>query len=412
MSRRQKTLVVVWGFLWLGLGFLTMVGFLAESVLLDYGLWFAFGLMVLLFAGLAGGGLIAFHGLRSLGKSEASPWRLPPTWMLGGGFVLALLAGLGLDQAGVFLGFLLPVCVALAGALGPLAVISWLTGGRPGAITDRRGWVSFGLGTNASALMAYILNTLVPGAILFLVWDLADTMLPLAEDLFDALQLGPLTEELVSPWFLVAFVEIAVIAPLVEEMVKPLPLLPLLKRLDSRRDAFLAGALIGAGFAAVENLLYAAMFGSAWGGVVALRLLGSALHPFGAGLMAVAWWGVRHKEPGSGLRWVRNYALAVGVHALWNGTCLVAAAMTEAWYQGWEVELLGTSSAAVLLALLALQGIGLLVALRLMARRLEPAAEEAEPAPAQPTERSIAVWGLICLVVLVPLGVGVLRTMM
>jgi hypothetical protein len=273
--------------------------------------------------------------------------------------------------------------------------------------------VAFGLGATASTSLAYLVNTLLSAAILFLVFGLADVILPLGEDLLDALQWGPLTEQLLSPWFLIALVEIAVIAPLVEELIKPLPLLPLLKRLPTRRDALLVGALAGAGFAVVENLLYAAMIGSAWGGVLAIRALGAALHPFGAGLMAVAWWSVLQREPGATGRWARNYGLAVGVHALWNGTCVVTTTVAHAWFQGWEVDLLGVTNGAVLLALLAAQGMGLLVALRALARRLEPEteAEETAPSAALPTKRAIAVWGLVCLVVLLPVGLGVLRTL-
>ena len=148
--------------------------------------------------------------------------------------------------------------------------------------------------------------------------------------------------------------------------------------------------------------------------MLVVRLMGSALHPFGAGLMAVAWWHVRRGEPGAAARWGRYYGLAVGAHALWNGTCVVAAAVSGAWFQGWEVDLLGVAEGAVLLALLAAEGIGLLAALRAIARRFRPADEAGEPAallPGLPTERAIAVWGLICLVVLLPVGLGVLRTL-
>jgi RsiW-degrading membrane proteinase PrsW (M82 family) len=414
MSKRQKAIVFVWGLLWLGLGGLAGLAFLVVPA--SGGRWAwrtGLGLAVPAFTGLAGGGLVAFFAARSMGKSPPKPLRLPPTWALGGGFVITLAAGLGLWQAGLSQAFLMPICAAVAAALAPVAVVGWLVGRRPGGITARRGWVGFGLGATASTSLAYILNTLLPAAILFLVFGLADELLPLAEDLLDALRFGPLTEEFMSPWFLVALVEIAVIAPLVEELVKPLALLPLLKRLDSPRDALLLGALAGAGFAAVENLLYAAFSGSAWGGLVAARAMGVALHPFGAALMAVAWWGVLRREPGAASHWGRNYGLAVGAHALWNGTCIVAATVANAWFQGWEVESLGISNGAVLLALLAVEGIGLLVALRALARQTEPLTEEDEavaPPPALPTERAIAAWGLVCLVVLVPVGLGVLRT--
>lgn len=417
MSERQKILVLIWGLLWLGVGALAGILFLAAAAQggSEWGL--SFEAMVPLAAGLVGGGLAAFFALRSLSKRPAWSFRLPPTWALGGGFIVSLAAGLGLWQAGLSRAFLVPIFAALAAMLAPLAVIGWIVDRRPGAVNARRGWVSFGLGATASTSLAYLLNVLLPIGVLFLVFGLSDALAPLVEDLLDALQFGALTEELLSPWFLVALVELAVIAPLVEELVKPLPLLPLLKRLAagreaSARDALLLGALAGAGFAAVENLLYATLFGSTWGGVLATRALGAALHPFGAGLMAVAWWRVLRREPGSARGWARNYGLAVGAHALWNGTCVVAAAVSQTWFLGWEVDLLGTSNSALLIALLAAEGIGLLVALRLLARRLEPAVEEGKETvspPAMPLERAIAIWGLVCLVVLLPVGLGVLR---
>ncbi len=414
MSKRQIRLVLVWGLMWLGVGGLAGLAFLVAAVSGGREAWrTSLGVMVPLLAGLLGGGPVAFFAIRSLSNRPVWRFRLPPTWALGGGFVVVLAAGLGLWQARASRAFLVPVLAALAATLAALAVMSWVVGRRPGAVNARRGWVAFGLGATASTSLAYLVNTLLSAAILFLVLGLADAILPLGEGLLDALQLGPLTEELLSPWFLIALVEIAVMAPLVEELIKPLPLLPLLRRLPTRRDALLVGALAGAGFAVVENLLYAAMIGSAWGGVLAIRALGAALHPFGAGLMAVAWWSVLRREPGATARWARNYGLAVGIHALWNGTCVVTTTVAHAWFQGWEVDLLGVSNGAVLLALLAAQGMGLLVALRALARRLEPetVAEETTSFPALPSERAIAVWGLVCLVVLLPVGLGVLRTL-
>lgn len=414
MSKRQKTLVLVWGLLWLSIGALSALAFLVAAAVGGSEWQVSLGVTVPLFAGMVGGGLVAFFALRSMSRRPAWPFRLPPTWVLGGGLVMALAVGLGLWQAEISRAFLMPVFVTLAAALAPLAVISWVIGRQPGAVTARRGWVAFGLGSTASTCLAYMLNTLLPAGILFLVFGLADTMLPLAEHLLDGLQFGPMTEVFLSPWFLAALVEIAVIAPIIEELVKPLALLPLLRRLPSRHDALLLGALAGAGFAVVENLLYAAMFSSAWGGVLVARAMGAALHPFGAGLMAAAWWSVLRREPGSAGRWARNYGLAVGAHALWNGTCVVAATVAHAWFQGWEVDLLGVTDGAVLLGLLAAEGIGLLVALRVLARRLEPeteARETAAPLPTLPVERSIAIWGLVCLVVLLPVGLGVLQTL-
>jgi RsiW-degrading membrane proteinase PrsW (M82 family) len=408
MSKRHKAFVFVWGLLWVGIGALAGLAFLGIAVLGELEWYIDLGVMVPLVAGLGGGGLVTYFALRSMSKAPAAPLRLPPAWALGGGFVLALAAGLGLWGAGFSEDFLVPILVALAAALAPLAVIAWIVGRQPGAITARRGWVALGLGATAGVSLAYVLNTLLPLAVLYLVYDLADELLPLARETLDALRFGSLTEELLSPWFLAALVEIAVIAPLVEELVKPLALLPLLRRLQSARDALLLGALAGAGFAAVEDILYASMFGEAWGGVLTMRALGAALHPFGAALMAVAWWRLLRREPGAAPLWGRNYALAVGAHALWNGTCVVATTVGYTWFQGWEVDVLGVTDGAVLLALLAAEGIGLLAALWALSRRLEPGVTRLE-APALPTERALAAWGLICLLVLLPVGVGVLQ---
>ena len=413
MSKRQKTVTLMWGLIWLGIGSLAGLAFLVAAVMGGSEWRLGLGAMVPLFAGLAGGGLVAFFAVRSLSNRPAWAFRLPPTWALGGGFVVAMAAGLGLWQAELSRAFLVPIFAGLTAMLAPLAVLSWTVSSRPGGISARRGWVAYGLGSTASVSLALLLNALIPVGILFLVFGLADAILPQAGHLLEALEFGPLANELLSPWFLAALVEIAIIVPLIEELVKPLPLLPLLRRVTTPRDALLLGALAGAGFAAVENLLYAAMFGSTWGGVLAIRALGAALHPFGAGLMAVAWWRVLRREPVATGLWVRNYGLAMGAHALWNGTCVVAASVSYVWFQGWEVDLLGVTNAAVLLALLAAEGIGLLVALRALARRLEPAAgdETVTPPPLLPPGRAIAVWGLTCLLVLLPVGLGLLRTL-
>ncbi len=406
MGKRQKKLVLVWGLLWLGVGGLAGLAFLGGVIFDEPDL--SQGALVPLTAGLGGGGLVAYFALRSMSKARAGAFRLPPTWALGGGFALALATGLGLWQADISRAFLVPLLSVPAAMLGPLAAVGWAMGRRPGGINTRRGWVSCGLGATAGTSLAYLLNTLLPATILFLVFGLADHLRPLAKELLDALQFGELTEELLSPWFLVALVEIAVIAPLAEELVKPLALLPLLKRLESPRDALLAGMLAGAGFAAVENLLYTAFSGSAWAGILAARAMGAALHPLGAGLMAVAWWGLLRRKPSAAAAWVRNYGLAVGAHALWNGTCVVTVTVGYVWFRGWKVDILGISEAVVLVALLAAEGIGILAALRTLTRRLEPEPESGTMYLAE--ERALAVWGLACLVVLLPVGLGVLRT--
>ena len=73
----------------------------------------------------------------------------------------------------------------------------------------RRGWVAFGLGATASTSLALVLNALLSAAVLFLVFGLAGDLAAWGEGLLDALQFGSLGEEMLSPWFLVALVQIA-----------------------------------------------------------------------------------------------------------------------------------------------------------------------------------------------------------
>lgn len=414
MPRYVKTLALLWGLGCLGIGALAGLAFLANSIDTWHGdLALTFAVPVL--AGLGGGVLVTVAVLRSLGKTPDRPLRLPPAWALAGGLVLALAAGLGLWQAEISESFLVPLFAAAAASLAPLAVAAWLLqsalrGAGQAEISVRRGQAALGLGATAGVALALVLNMLLSAGVTILVFGLDDNPFDLVGGFIESLVV-----DLIGPGFdlfdlVMSLVGVAILVPLVEELVKPLAILPLLKRLPAARDALLLGVLAGAGFAAVENLLYAAMFDYQWGGVLVTRSLGAALHPFGAGLMAVAWWGVLRRQPTAGEHWLRNYAIAVGAHGLWNGTCVVAAGVAGAWFQGWEVDVLGAASGAVLLALLAVEGLGLLLALRAVARRLAPAGETA-PLPALPTERAIAVWGVICLVVLLPVGLALLRTL-
>jgi hypothetical protein len=248
---------------------------------------------------------------------------------------------------------------------------------------------------------------MLTGVMMALIYGLGPRLEAVLEILSHSLARSGLPSEILAPWVLAGLVEAAVVAPLVEEFVKPLALLPLLRRVESAGEALLLGVLVGAGFAGVENLLYAAAFPSVWGGVLAARVLGAALHPFGSGLVAVAWWRVLRREPGAPAVWVRSYAVAAGAHAVWNATSVVTAA-GYAWYRGWEVNLMGLTHGAILLALLAVQGIGLLLALRLAVGRVKPGV----PAPHLPPERALALWGLACLVVLLPVGLGIVRTLL
>lgn len=416
MNDKLKWLVTLAGVVLLLAGLASLLGVCAMAALLldgaPYALGYGVSWFVFLTVALGCGGAAFLHGARSLRGLSSRPLRLPPTWALGGGFFLALVLGLGMRSL-VFcapLGFP-PVFVA-AVVLPPIAAVAWMVGRRPGGLTWRRASVAFAAGATVSVGLAIVLEGLLPGLVLALVQGLADLVLPSLERLIDALAGGDVATALTSPGFLFALVHLAIIAPLVEEFVKPLVVLPLLKQLKQPRDALLIGAIAGAGFAALEDAIYAGFGLRIWAGILLVRALGAAIHPLGAGLTAWGWHDLLHRQPSAGRRWLTRYGLAVGIHALWNGGSLLVLTLVGANFFGTpspEVDVLGVTAGGILLALLALEGAAVWIGARALARRLLPEEAAAPEREAVPVEQALAVWALVCLLILVPVGLAALR---
>jgi len=392
----------------LGACLLTLMALDGEPGALGFGL----GGFLFLTVTLGCGGLAFFHGARALSDKPSRPLRLPPTWALGGGFFLALVLGQSLRSLPFVgpLGF--PPLFVAAALLAPLTAVAWMLDRQPGALTWRRGAVAFAAGATVSVGLALALEVLLPGAALALVWELTDLVLPALESLINALVGGDVAQALTSRGFMFAMIQLAVIAPLVEELVKPLVTLPLLKRLAQPRDALLVGAIAGAGFAVLEDALYAGLGLRIWAGILLVRALGAAIHPLGAGLTAWGWHDLLHRKPGAGRRWLARYGLAVGIHALWNGGSLLVLTLVGANFFGApppELDVLGVTAGGILLALLAIEGAATWVGARALARRFLPPEGAPPEREALSTERAIAVWAVICLLVLVPVGLAALR---
>jgi RsiW-degrading membrane proteinase PrsW (M82 family) len=374
--------------------------------------------------GLVCGGTMLSQGRSALLKRPTKRLRLPQLWTMMGAFLLALVIGLGFwaveDAAPLFS----PWFIVAAAALPPLAAVVWAAEGRPGWLTWRRASVAFCAGATVSVLLALLLEILAPYTIFWLLLDLGRPVTRAVEGLVNLLAGGQVARALTSPGFLIALFELAIVAPLVEEFVKPLVVLPLLRGIQSRRDVFLLGAVAGAGFAALENVIYAAVGIRYWGGILLLRAFGAAVHPLGAGLTALAWHAVLRKRP-QGFQKTPGvsrpgfwFGLAVGQHALWNGGLVLWLALSEATFFGprpAETDVMGISVAAGMLALIALVGAASWMAIREFSRRVVPdieTAEEKVPAGIElSTERAIALWAVVCLLVLLPVGLAALQAL-
>jgi RsiW-degrading membrane proteinase PrsW (M82 family) len=376
------------------------------------------------------GAAAILHANRSLQKKPSKPLQLPPPVLLVGAFFLLIGMGLvfGVSVIGAGL-FFVPILVACA-ILPPLWAVAWMiprsspkkasaredvqVDATQPSLTWRRGLLSFAGGATVSVFIAILLEIILPVIVLSLVSNLADQVLDSLRLLFRALANTQVANALTNPSFIYIFVQIALIAPLAEEIAKPLVTLPLLRRLD-KREAFWVGAMAGAGFAALENIVYATAGLPIWAGILVVRALGSALHPLGSGLVAQGWWGVLRGEQDAGKNWWKRFGIAVAVHAAWNGGSLLVITLGGARFFGEvppEIDLLGLSAAGTTLAFVIILGITALWIGRLYGHDQPMISVEEKASPGAgftASDRTLAVWALVCLAAIVPIGIAGLK---
>jgi RsiW-degrading membrane proteinase PrsW (M82 family) len=356
---------------------------------------------------LISGSVLLYHvGGASRGVSS-KPLRLLPPWVFAWGLLWVVVAGELFRRGGSLDALFFPPVFVLAAALPPLAAMAWAMPpgeGRAG-LTWRQFTVLFVAGATVCAGAALFLEIAMTGLVLTLVQGLFPLAQEAGEALLKELAGNEVSRTLASQGFVLALVQLAVVAPLVEELVKPLAGLPLIRRASGPRQAFLVGAAAGAGFATLENVLYAGAGIRAWGGIVIMRALGAAVHPLGAGLVAVGWY---EFFAGRGRRFLPKFGMALGVHALWNGGLVLFLALAEADFFGASpprVEVLGLAELGVLLALLAVLGAGAWFGLR------------AAPGSwgrgflVPTTDRALAIWAVVCLAAALSIGLAALNVL-
>ena len=422
MPRQWKKMIFAAGLLLASLGLPMMVSFLCFTPIaimnndreaLGIGS-FSFVLMVIM---LGGGVTVARQSWRSLQGKPSASLRLPPAWFLVG--ILGLFAAIGLFiyENDFATGLFFPPVLMVTAVLPPLLAVAWFMNQRAEGLTWRRGLVALAGGATVSVVIAIVLEILLPVVILTLVFGLGDFVTKNVQAVLDALAGKDIASAIANPGFVYLFVQIAIIAPLAEELAKPLVALPLLGRL-ARRDAFLVSAMAGAGFAALENMVYAGLGHGFWVGILVVRALGGAIHPMGAGLVGLGWRDVLRGEPNAWPKAAARFGLAAGMHAIWNGGCLLVITLAGARFFGQlppEINVLGLSAAGTTLAFLLVLGLAALWMGRAVARGAAlPGAMPAESADTQFTlsDRTVAIWALACLVAIVPAGITGLQLLM
>lgn len=278
------------------------------------------------------GALLAAAAVQAL-RGHASPrLRLPPPWLFGLAFLGFLAVGHGVLRTSLavavlpplhILASLMPVLLLAAAVTMPLQ--------RAGAGLTRRHFGAQlaygGLGATFVAITIEMILVIVVAVAGLIVVSMTPGGEARVQALSDSMNQGGNTQDfswivtlLQSPWVLIIIgVFVAVLAPLIEELVKSLPVLsaPSVGRSVSRARFFAAGVFAGLGFSLTEALFYAAQqLPNAWANGVLLRALTVLIHATATGLMTLGWYEVKTRR---GARAVGYLLGGVGIHAVWNG---------------------------------------------------------------------------------------------
>lgn len=284
---------------------------------------------------------LAWQGLNSLRGLSSHPFITLPTWALAIVFATAVAAGQAILSFELLPLWLFPPFHILAAALPPLIFLT--LAGRGLGVRWRALILQLANGAFLAPFGAIILEALSAFLLMFMALTVmaltpggATWLQELLANLQNPAWIGDpdnLYKLLLSPPILLTLVLLLVIiAPLVEELLKPLGVVIMSYRRPSKSQAFLWGLASGAGFALAEGLLNGAIALEGWGVVVLMRIGGTAMHCLGGGLMGLGW----HHLLTSHRPWrlLGAYAVSVGMHAIWNaasgGIVLASLAITSA----------------------------------------------------------------------------------
>lgn len=183
--------------------------------------------------------------------------------------------------------------------------------------------------------------------------------------------LSLLSPYITQPWALgLILLYASVLAPLTEELVKPLAVWFLGRSLRSPAEGFGLGALGGAGFALMEGTLAVSMFTETPYFGLPARLASSLMH---VTLSAIMGWGIASALLEK--RWKRligTYALSVTLHGLWNGgaALVVYGSLRTTLATAMPFDFIALSSMALGVILIGAIFVGVALALPLLNQRL------------------------------------------
>lgn len=271
-------------------------------------------------AGLVGGSFGLYHSIRALFlKKPSADFRLPWFWI----FLALYAAVIGIGAALYYSGHavanepLTIVLIALAGILPALTFVA--LGVRrvhfPRLAPWPTSWRRFTLALVSGSTLAILLALIFE----FVLSLSASRLLGVSGLSLDNPD-QPLPSDPRTIIFM--FLLVSVIAPLVEETVKPLAVVIMMGRIRSAAEAFVLGLGAGVGFDLIETSGYISQGYRDWLDVALQRSTAGLLHGFGAAMVALGWYYLTHKDSAR-RRFLLGFgciAYAVLQHAIWNGS--------------------------------------------------------------------------------------------
>ena len=385
-SRRNSTLAILLfitaliGILLAGSGFLVLallaglaVGE-ADMQMAGLALWTGAGMAAV---ALALAPAAYWSGRTLFGATPQVPGHPSPRWLVAiAGYPIFLALGAGANAEGV--GNVLVAALALVGtAVLPVLIIVLIVRRLGPATTPIRSWGHFTVGLTGMPALALTLEAalLLPLLILLGMY-LVST--PDGRELFALLDPGSSMDSEAATEFAIRFLQsplalagvygyLALAIPAIEELVKTMAVWPFLRRGLSPAEAFLGGALGGAGYALFEAL-FLTQPGEVWLITTVARAGATLLHVFTA---ALASWGLLE-----GVRrrrfWVTlaAFAVAISMHGLWNLMAVTIGISSVPVDAGIPATLAGLANLApaLLACLTTASAIGLITAWRLLNR--------------------------------------------
>lgn len=281
---------------------------------------------------------VVLQKVRGLEAAE-QPFKLPfADWHIIAGIAAVLVGALVgtavAMSAGIGLTLLIMPTLTVLMVVIPIWLLFGIGANRIEAGPRWRFFAILGLSLTIAPLTMVIFELLIAGVILIgggvfititspeLVTELTNTLqfaLAHPEDL--AIALESLTPYLTHPAVIVtALGFIAVLVPLIEELLKPLAVWLFAASLDSPAQGFLFGALSGAAFALFESLNASANVSSTWAVIIGGRIGTGILHITASAFVGLGI-GYAFKEKRYGLL-LACYGAAVLAHSLWNASAI------------------------------------------------------------------------------------------